>query len=171
MKCRSSTHTHLVEVLQCQHHLSTVQSYLLLLEPNPLHQVCEELPTVHIICHNNNNNNETGMDEPIRLNSVTLHFNIAGIVPEFNGSVQFTVRQVKSLTENAEFLSQQSCILLLDIHTSYTSYSCLPCKMTTLCKRQNEKRKKRRKGQRERDRKRERPRPRMRCSLVSVWKA
>lgn len=40
-----------MQVFQCQDNLSTVQSDLLLFEMDPLHQVCEELSPIHIICN------------------------------------------------------------------------------------------------------------------------
>lgn len=40
-----------MQVFQCQYDLSTVQSNLLLFEMDPLHQVCEEFSTIHIVCN------------------------------------------------------------------------------------------------------------------------
>lgn len=48
----SSGHApYLVQVFQCQDDLSAVQSDLLLFEMDPLHQVCEELSAIHVICN------------------------------------------------------------------------------------------------------------------------
>lgn len=41
-------------MLQCQHNLSTVQGYFLLLKAHPLHQMCEELSTVNVIYNGEN---------------------------------------------------------------------------------------------------------------------
>lgn len=40
-----------MQVFQCQDDLSAVQSDLLLFEMDPLHQVCEELSPIHIVCN------------------------------------------------------------------------------------------------------------------------
>lgn len=42
---------YLVQEFQCQYDLTAVQSNLLLFEVDPLHQVCEELSPIHIVCN------------------------------------------------------------------------------------------------------------------------
>lgn len=42
---------YLMQVFQCQYDLSAVQSHLLLFEMDPLHQMCEELASIHIVCN------------------------------------------------------------------------------------------------------------------------